>query len=71
MAKDNKSSIQTKDLRATLKSMFLKELENMPNLLKSLEPKERLEILIKIMPFALPKVDSVSMAETEGYSWND
>ena len=49
----------TKDLRQTLKAIVQKELEQLPALLETLEPKERLNIICKIMPFVLPKVEAV------------
>ncbi len=49
----------TRDLRETLKYIVNKELEQLPALLEGLEPKERLNIICKIMPFILPKVEAV------------
>jgi len=50
----------TKNIRVTLKEMMQKELESLPETLATLEPKERLNILCKLMPFVLPKVESVN-----------
>ena len=47
----------TKELRTILKDVLYNELEKIEELLDSLETKERLDMLIKLMPFALPKVD--------------
>ena len=41
----------TKELRAILKEALLKELESICERLEQLEPKEHLEVLIKLMPF--------------------
>lgn len=50
----------TKNIRGLLKEMIQVELEQLPETLKGLEPKERLNIICKLMPFVLPKVESVS-----------
>ena len=39
--------------------------EKIEELLESLEPKERLELVIKILPFILPKVDKI------GHTYNE
>lgn len=49
----------TKELRAILKTIIAAELETLPEQLKELEPKDRLDIIIKLMAYCLPKVDSV------------
>jgi len=49
----------TATLRETLKELMQKELEQLPETLKGLEPVQRLNILCKLMPFVLPKVESV------------
>lgn len=65
-----KEPILTKDLRTTIKAMMQKEIEKLPETLEQLEPKERLNILCKLMPFVLPKVDSVSATQGEPLSWD-
>jgi hypothetical protein len=50
----------TKNIRETLKEMMQKELEKLPDTLKELEPIQRLNILCKLIPFVLPKVESVN-----------
>ena len=49
----------TKELRTILKDVLYNELEKIEELLESLQPKERLEMIIKILPFILPKVDKI------------
>ena len=48
----------TKELRTILKDVLYNELEKIEELLESLEPKERLELVIKILPFIISKVGS-------------
>ncbi len=58
----------TRDLRQTLKAIVHKELEQLPALLEGLEPKERLNIICKIMPFVLPKVEAVQHTAGEPFT---
>jgi len=56
----------TKELRAALKNIIHQEIELLPYHFEKLESRERLELLIKILPYALPKVDSESYRVGEG-----
>jgi hypothetical protein len=53
------------NLREMLKSQVQKKLEGLPNTLKDLEPKERLSIICKMLPFVLPTVESVHFEKGE------
>ena len=55
----------TKELRTILKNVLYNELENIEQLLESLEPKERVELVIKLIPFILPKVNRI------GHTYNE
>ena len=55
----------SKELITILKDIMYEELENIQGLLNELEPKERLELLVKLLPFALPKVYPVNHQENE------
>lgn len=55
----------TKNIRETLKEMMQKELETLPETLKGLEPVQRLNILCKLIPFVLPKVESIHHEQGE------
>ena len=59
----------TKELRKVLKDLLHKELENLSTHLDSLEPKERLEILTKLLPYVVPKVQSIHYQENEPMDW--
>lgn len=54
------NELTTKNLRKQLKEIVKNELEQLPDYLKDLEPKNRLDILLKLIPFVLPKVNSVN-----------
>ena len=59
----------TKELRSVLKDILYLELEQIQEYLDALKPKERIELLIKLMPYALPKVTSVSHTSNEPLGW--
>lgn len=65
-----KTEILTSELRTSLKNTIQKEIEQLPKQLKSLEPKERLNILCKLMPYVFPKVETVHNTEGEPDNWN-
>ena len=60
----------TKELRSVLKDILYQELEQIQVHLDSLKPKERIELLIKLMPYALPKITSVSHTINEPLDWD-
>ncbi|RKD90438.1 hypothetical protein [Mangrovibacterium diazotrophicum] len=51
-------------LTGTVKEMILQaismEIENLPAILKELEPKEKADFVIKLLPYILPKAKEVS-----------
>ena len=60
----------TKELRSVLKDILYQELEQIQERLDALKPRERVELLIKLMPYALPKVTSISHTTNEPLDWN-
>lgn len=60
----------TKDLRNELKQALQKELNNLPDILEQLEPKERLNMVCKLMPYVFPKVHSTYMNDGEPLDFN-
>ena len=67
--KKGTTNIMTKELRSVLKNILFQELEQIQERLDLLEPKERIELLIKLMPYVLPKVTSVSHTTNEPLDW--
>lgn len=59
----------TKELRSALKNILHQELESLPDHLSKLEVKDRLDLLVKLLPFVLPKVEAVSHKENEPLDW--
>ncbi len=59
----------TKEIRTVLKDVINNELLNIEKLFESLPPKERLEIIVKLIPFVLPKVENVKASFGEPTDW--
>lgn len=53
------------DMRATLKDVFTKEIEHLPRYLETLEPKDRLNFICKMVPYVLAKVEAVASTINE------
>lgn len=64
-----KDDPMTGDLRRLLKATIKKEIERLPEYLQSLETKDRVNVLCKMLPFVLPKVESVHFEEGEQFSF--
>ncbi len=64
-----KEQILTNNLRETLKNIMEKEITQLPKTLEKLEPKDRLNILCRLMPFIFPKVNTVHLTEGEPMQW--
>ena len=66
-----KKEILTASLRDSLKNTMQKEIEQLSETLKELEPRERLNIVIKLMPYVFPKVETVHLTEGEpnNFGW--
>ncbi|MCB9230779.1 MAG: hypothetical protein H6581_03910 [Bacteroidia bacterium] len=63
---ENPAPVMTTDLRKFLKDLIQQELKNLPGMLAGMKPKERLNYLLKLIPYALPRVESVYFREGEG-----
>jgi len=70
MKTKSNDQVLTMNLRETLKNIMQKEIERLPEALDAMEPKERLSVLCKLMPFVFPKVEAVHPKEGEPYSFN-
>ena len=60
----------TKELRVLLKDIMYQELKEVQQRFSLLEPKQRIELIIKLMPYVLPKVNSISHKTNEPLDWN-
>ena len=52
-------------MRAILKGLVANELELLPETFEKLEPEKRLDFVLKLLPYVLPKVEAVSMYKNE------
>ena len=55
----------TKEMRTILKEIVSKELNLISENIDKLEPEKRTEILLKLLPYVLPKVEAVNMEKGE------
>lgn len=63
--KDIPPKPEVKNLRQDLKAILQNELQNLPEYLERLEPKDKLNFICKLMPFVLPKVLSIQAEKGE------
>ena len=59
----------TKELRAVLKDLIHEELETLQERMDHLDPKERLEVLVKLLPYILPRVSPASYITDEPFEF--
>ena len=62
--------ILTNDLRDTLKSIMQKEIDKLPETLEALEPKERMNVLCRLMPYVFPKVETIHPKNGEPFTFD-
>lgn len=53
----NKTTAETKEM---LQNIVSENLKNINDLLEQLEPKERIDVIIKLLPYTLPKQKEIS-----------
>lgn len=56
----NKTTAETKEI---IQKIVSNELDNIETLLKLLEPKERIDAVIKMLPYIVPKQQEVDLKE--------
>lgn len=60
---------KTLELRERLKRMISEELERLPETLEAMEPRDRVNAVLRLMPFVFPKVESVRHDRGEADDW--
>ncbi len=65
MKTKKKEQVLTMGLRETLKNIMQNEIEKLPETLEALDPKERINVVCKLMPYVFPKVETVHPTEGE------
>ena len=58
----------TSELREALKGIVANELDTLSDSLAQLPAKERLDVLIKLMPYCMPKIETIGGSYDD--SWN-
>ena len=53
------TNVLTREVREALKALISDELEKLPALLESLPAEKKIDVLLKLFPFVLPKVEPV------------
>jgi len=65
-----KEQILTKGLRENLKCIMHNEIDNIPELLEELEPRDRLNMICKLMPYVFPKLETISSSSGEPFTFD-
>jgi hypothetical protein len=60
----------TTEIRSALKDIIYSEIDNIEDRLLLLEPKERIELVIKLIPYVLPKIEQVTYYNGEPSDWS-
>ena len=60
----------TKEVRAVLKEVVFDEMSQIHLHFEKLDPKERVELLIKLMPYVCPKIQTASHSLNEPMDFN-
>ncbi|HMS08061.1 MAG TPA: hypothetical protein PKE66_01155 [Pyrinomonadaceae bacterium] len=60
---------RTLDLRDRLKTLMEAEIERLPALLEGLKDKERLDVILKLMPLVMPRAKPVHHTANEPSDW--
>ena len=60
----------TKEVRAVLKEVVFDEMSQIHLHFVKLDPKERIELLIKLMPYVCPKIQTTSHSLNEPIDFN-
>ena len=64
------ANVLTKELRSKLKDLLDHELDGLPELLDGLPPDKRLDIIIKLLGFVMPKITPVCASNGEPMDTN-
>jgi hypothetical protein len=60
----------TTEIRSVLKDIIYYEIDTIEERLLQLEPKERIELVIKLIPYVLPKIEQVTYYNGEPSDWS-
>ena len=60
----------TKEVRTVLKELVFDEISQAQYHFEKLDPKKRIELLIKLMPYVCPKIQTASHSQNEPMNFN-
>ncbi|MDG1711219.1 MAG: hypothetical protein P8H51_03015 [Flavobacteriaceae bacterium] len=60
----------TKEVRTVLKELVFDEISQAQYHFEKLDPKKRIELLIKLMPYVCPKIQTASHSQNEPMDFN-
>lgn len=60
----------TKELRSALKDVLYDEISRLPERLDELDTKDRLELLVRFLPYVIPKVLPIHQSTDEPFEWS-
>ncbi len=63
---ENHTAVQ---IRAKVKAIVGVELDQLETNLESLAPEERISLLLKLIPFVLPKVNDTNYEMSDNFDW--
>jgi hypothetical protein len=69
--KNQKEKATVSNLREALKEIMKAEIQKLPETLEALEPKERVQIVCKLMPFVFPKIEAIHSKEGEPLQFDE
>lgn len=56
-------------LHAKLKKIVADELDKLPETLEQMEPEQRAKVVLQLLPYTLPKIETVGESYTEDWTW--
>jgi len=51
------------DIRQQMSELMMSELAKLPDLLEQIEPEKRIGLIIKMMPFVMPRVEKATLSQ--------
>ena len=58
-------NLLTKEMREILNNVISKEIEELQETLSKLEPAKRLELVVKLLPFVIPRMNDIDLTVKE------
>ena len=68
--KNQYEPVMINGLRVELKLILQREIDNLPNLLDQMPPKERIDAICRLMPFIFPKIEAINATDGEPTKWD-